>query len=95
MRDGILEKLVSDHSTLEGLTQFRFCRVRRSHKLLILNTRRDVRVVEGARLKRFWLRVLSTPTRTNALPINDFPQQRRHQSVLAHLTMFDRSFRAI
>ena len=46
---------VSDRSTLGGLTQFatqfRFRAEPLARKLLILKTRRDVRVVEGARLE--------------------------------------------
>jgi hypothetical protein len=48
-----------------------------SGKLLIPLNRRDVRVVEGARLEIDSGRAQErTPTRTNALSINDFPQQR-------------------
>jgi hypothetical protein len=48
-----------------------------SGKLLIPLARRDVRVVEGARLEiDSGHAQLHTPKRTNALHVNDFPQQR-------------------
>ena len=42
---------VSDRGTFGGLTQFGFRAQPLARKLLLLNTRRDVRVVEGARLE--------------------------------------------
>ena len=46
----ILEMLVGDPETLGGLTQFAILRPSRGRKSLTLK-RRDVRVVEGARLE--------------------------------------------
>jgi hypothetical protein len=47
----ILENALSDRGTLEGLTQFGFLDCAGPGEFLILKIRRDVRVVEGARLE--------------------------------------------
>ena len=81
--DGYTEMLGSDRSTLEGLAQFGFSAGTVARKLLILN-RRDVRVVEGARLESdSGAAYQLAPKRTNAFPVNAFRNNNVAPSALA------------
>ena len=74
---GFVREPIRNFPTGGVITQFGFLAEPLARKPLILQMRRDVRVVEGARLEIESPRTCRrTPNPTNAVPINDFPQQR-------------------